>query len=434
MPGPRATVLYTTALLSLLPSAMGAAGADPASSPRGEWPQWRGPNRDALSDETGLLETWDEKGPPLLWEKLGLGKGYSSIAVAGGRIFTLGERQGKTDLIALSVDGGEELWATRVGGGSPNSTPTVSGDLVYALDRHGKLLCARTSGASVWRKDLRKDFGGRMMSGWGYSESPLVDGERLVCTPGAEDAVLVALDRKTGETLWKAALPDDVGSRGKRGAAYSSIVVSEAQGIRQYVQLIGRGLVSVRADTGEVLWTYNRIANGTANIPTPIVKGNLVFASTGYGAGAALLEVKRRGSGLGADEVYFLESRTLQNHHGGMVLLGDHVYCGHGHGEGFPLSIELKTGKAAWRPGRGPGKGSAAVVYADGHLYFRYENGVIALIEAQPENYVLKGQFRIASPRGKSWPHPVIAGGRLYLRDQDALLCYDVTDARSARR
>ena len=389
-----------------------------------DWPQWRGPNRDGVSTETGMLDVWDEDGPPLLWQTEGLGKGYSSVAVVGGKIFTMGKLRQGAFLIALSVDRGKKLWETRVGSGDPNSTPTVEGNLVYALDRNGKLLCARTTGEEVWAKDFRKDFGGQMMSGWGYSESPLVDGDRLICTPGGRNAILVALDRKTGETVWEAAVRDDIGRRGKDGAAYSSIVISEAGGVRQYVQLVGRGIISVAASDGKVLWTYNRIANGTANIPTPVVKGNYVFCSTGYGAGAALLEVKREGDGLKAEEVYFLKSNELQNHHGGMVLVGDHVYCGHGHGQGFPLSIELKSGKVAWRPGRGPGKGSAAVLYADGHLYFRYENAVMALIEAKPDSYSLKGSFRIASRRGKSWPHPVIAGGRLYLRDQEALLCY----------
>jgi outer membrane protein assembly factor BamB len=269
-----------------------------------------------------------------------------------------------------------------------------------------------------------------MMSGWGYSESPLVDKDRLVCTPGGNDAVIVALQRETGDVVWKAAMPEGaIWKHGLDGAGYSSIVVSEAGGIRQYVQLTGRGVISVAADDGRFLWAYDRVANTTANIPTPIVIDDYVFCSSGYGTGAALLQiVGDAAKGLQANEVYFLKAKDLQNHHGGMVHLGDHIYLGHGHNEGFPLCIEWKTGKAAWRPGRGPGSGSAAVLYADGNLYFRYEDGVMALIEATPTSYHLKGKFTLASVKDKSWPHPVIAAGKLYIRDADTLLCYDVRD------
>jgi len=400
-------------------------GAEPSKG----WPSWRGPNRDGVSTETGLLRTWPTEGPPLLWQVKGLGRAYSSVAISGGKIFTMGSRRRSTELIALDLKTGKELWSAKVGGGSPNCTPTVDGDLVYALGRNGDLVCAKTGdGSIVWKKSFPRDFGGRMMSGWGYSESPLVDGDRLICTPGAGDAMIAALNKKTGDVIWKAALPDDVGDRGKDGAAYSSIVISNAAGVKQYVQLTGKGIISVAAKDGKTLWTYNRVANRTANIPTPIVTGDYVFCSTGYGIGAALLKVVKDGSGLKAEEVYFLNSRTLQNHHGGMVLVDGHVYCGHGHGQGFPICVELKTGKVKWGGGRtrGPGSNSAAIVYADGHLYFRYENGVMALIEATPKEYRLKGSFKLASVNGPSWPHPVVYDGKLYLRDNDTLMCYDI--------
>jgi outer membrane protein assembly factor BamB len=255
-----------------------------------------------------------------------------------------------------------------------------------------------------------------------------VDGDKLICTPGSNQAILAALDKRTGRTIWSAAMPRDVGGRGDDGAAYSSPVVSEAAGVKQYVQMVGRGIVSVDAETGKVLWTYNRIANGTANIPTPIVKDDYVFCSSGYGTGAALLKVVRDGSQLRAEEEYFLDSKTMQNHHGGMVLVGDYVYCGHGHNNGFPLCLELETGKVMWGGDfRGPGSGSAAVLYADGDLYFRYEDATMALIEATPEEYRLKSSFKLAAKNGQSWPHPVIVDGKLYLRDQQTLMCYDVS-------
>jgi outer membrane protein assembly factor BamB len=310
-----------------------------------------------------------------------LGKGFSSISIAEGKIFTLGKRKGDAELIALDLADGKELWATRVGGGDPNCTPTVEGGLVYALGREGDLVCCEAdSGKEVWRKNYRQDFGGKMMSSWGYSESPLVDGDHLICTPGAQDAIMAALDKKTGKLIWKTAMPQNVGNRGGDGAAYSSVVISNAAGVKQYVQLTGRGVISADAKTGKLLWGYNKIANGTANIPTPIVDGNFVFCSTGYGTGAALLEITKNRSVLSPREVYFLDAKDFQNHHGGMILLDGYIYCGHGHNNGFPVCFNMKSGKQAWNGGRGPGGGSAAVVYADGELYFRYENGVMAMM------------------------------------------------------
>jgi outer membrane protein assembly factor BamB len=417
---------HSTISRSILMLACGVAGLVTFEFAQGrDWPSWRGPNRDGISSEKGLLKEWPEDGPTLAWQSTGLGNAYSGVAVAGGKIYTMGQRR-DTDLICLDGKNGKELWATKVGGGEPNCTPTVDGDLVYALGRDGDLLCARTKdGSEVWRTSFSKDFGGKMMSGWGYSESPLVDGDRLIVTPGSKDAMIVALDKKTGKVIWKSAVPD-LGKKGGDGAAYSSIVISNAAGVKQYVQLTGRGVISVDAKDGTFLWSYNAIANGTANIPTPIVKGDYVFCSTGYNTGAALLEVVRKGSDLVTEEIYFLQPKELQNHHGGMVLVGDHIYCGNKHNEGFPICIELKTGKTVWSPGRGPGSGSAAVIYADGELYFRYENGIMALIEATPDEYRLKGSFKLATVNGKSWPHPSIVDGQLYVRDGKDLLVYDI--------
>jgi len=393
----------------------------------GDWTSWRGPNRDGISTETNLLTEWSDDGPPLKWKVSELGQGYASISVSDGRIFTMGKLGRGASLIALDLKSGEKLWERKVGGGNPNCTPTVDGGMVYALGREGDLLCADAeSGDEVWRINFKTDLGGKMMSHWGYSESPLIDGERLICTPGGTDAAIAALDKRTGKVIWTAAQPADIGSRGGDGAGYSSIVISEACGTRQYVQLVGRGLIAVRADDGQVLWSYNRIANGTANVPTPIIDGDYVFCSTGYGTGAALLHLTSTGNGIKAEEVYFLDGKTMQNHHGGMVKIGDYIYCGHGNNNGFPLCIEMMTGEIAWRSKRGAGGGSAAVLHADGHLYFRYQDGVMALIETTPDEYILKGSFKAASNNGRAWPHPVIVDGDLFLRDQDALLCYRI--------
>ena len=321
-----------------------------------EWPQWRGLQRDARSAETGLLQEWPDGGPAMLWRATGFGAGYSSLAVAGGRIFTTGDIGEDQFLIAASGEDGRILWKQRIGPawteemyGGARGTPTVDGNHVYAMGTDGDLICAKVkTGKVVWRRNLVKDFAGQLMIAggrydWRFSESPLVDGDRVIVTPGVDKAAMVALNKKTGKEIWRAAIPA-LGERGLDGAGYSSAVVSEAAGIHQYVQLLGRGLVGVEAETGRFLWGYNRIANDVANIPTPIVSGDLVFASTGYGTGSALLKLEKDGDGVKAREIYFLEADTMQNHHGGVVLHEGYLYSGTGHNKGFPLCVQLDTG------------------------------------------------------------------------------------------
>ena len=423
-----------TILLFIL--GISAAFAVAAPDTASEWPQWRGPNRDAIAKESGLLKQWPASGPPLAWKANGLGGGFSSLAISGGRIYTLGDRQGSQQVVAVNLADGKTAWTAKVGPvwedeyGGPRGTPTVDGDRVYALGTDGDLVCLQAAtGKEVWRKNLERDFGGRMMSSWRWSESPLVDGDRLIVTPGAAKAALVALDKKTGKEVWRAAVPR-LGEKGADGAGYSSVVISNGGGVKQYVQLTGRGVVSVRAQDGKFLWGYNKVANDVANIATPLVKGDYVFASTGYRTGSALLKLSRAGDGVKAQEVYFLDAKRLQNHHGGLVLIGEHVYGGHGHNRGYPICVEMATGKVAWggegiEPNHG-GTGSAAVTAADGHLYFRYQNGRMVLIEATPQGYRLKGAFSIPNVNHPSWAHPVVAGGRLYLREQDNLYVYNL--------
>ena len=401
-----------------------------SSSATVEWAQWRGPNRDGKSKETGLMSDWEKSAPPIAWQTKGLGKGFASVSITNGRIYTAGVVDGQSQLMALNLKDGKKLWSTPIGKDEKEMdyvtcTPTVNDGRVYAMGFTGAMLCADAeTGEVIWEKDFATDYEGHMMSVWGYSESPLVDGNRLVCTPGGKDAVIVALNKKTGELIWKTK-QEDAGENGKDGAGYSSIVISHAAGRKQYVQLTGRGVIGVDARTGKQLWNYNRVANGVANISTPIIFGDHVFSSTGYGTGAALLKISEQGGKFDAKEVYFLEAGQMQNHHGGMILLGDYLYFGHGHNKGFPRCINMATGEVQWKD-RGPGKGSAAVGYAEGLLYYRYQNGIMALIEANPKEYKLRGTFEIATKHAQSWPHPVIAGGKLYLRDQDELHCYNI--------
>ncbi len=415
-------------------SAVAERADAPVESPvTKDWPQWRGPNRDAVSTETGLLKDWPDDGPPLLWTAKGLGRGMSSVSVADGRIFTMGNRGGKVHLIALDAEKGEKIWSSPLeADGDPNGTPTIDGEHAFAVTYNGALVCAETTtGRVLWQKDFLKDFGGKVPT-WGYSESPLVDGDLVVCTPVRERALIVALNKTTGETVWKTTAPAEMQGQGHGGAGYSSIVIGQGAGVRQYVQLVGNGVIGVSPADGTPLWGYNRIANDVANIPTPIVHEDYVFTSTGYGAGAALLRLEPSANGVKVNEVYFHRGNRMQNHHGGMVLVDGYVYFGHGQNQGLPTCVELLTGKIAWGPVRGPGEESAAVLYADGHLYFRYQNAVMALIEATPQAYRLKASFELPSHLDNSWPHPVIANGRLYLRDQDVLMCYDLRSKTNA--
>lgn len=405
-----------------------------------DWPQWRGPARDGRSTSTGLLNEWPDDGPPVVWRHDGLGSGLSSVAVAGGRIYTLGDIDGEQWAIALSEDDGRELWRTPVGPpwgedhNGPRSTPTVDGDRVYVLGTEADLVCLDAATGEVrWRRNLDDDFGGFMAAGqnvhWGRAESPLVDGDRVVVSPGARDAMVVALDRLTGEEIWRAGVPR-LGPLGADGAAYSSVVVSEAAGVRQYVQLNGRGAFGVEADTGRYLWGYNRIANDVANIATPVVDGDRVIVSTGYGTGAAMLQIVPDGEGgVIAEEVWFRPGNVLQNHHGGLVLVDGVLYTGTGHNQGFPVAVRAADGEVLWGPERNEGRGSAAISYADGSLYLRYQNGLMVLADASPEGYRQRGVFPIPDRASFSWAHPVIANGRLYLREQDHLMAYDVSSA-----
>lgn len=421
---------HRSRLAATRPAALQPAADQGAS---GDWPGFRGPRRDGLCLETGLLASWPSDGPKLLWKMEGLGKGYSSVAIAGGRLFTMGDRpdDGKNAQFVLAFDlaSRKEIWATRVGpphSDGPRCTPTIDGELLYALGTEGDLVCLETAtGKERWRKSLVKDFGGRMMSGWKFSESPLVDGDKLICTPGASDAALVALNKKTGEVIWKCKT-SDLGEKGKDGAAYCSAVAAEIDGVRQYVQIMGRGAVGVAAQDGKLLWNYNRIANGVANVPSPLVRGNQVFVTTSYKTGAALLKIAGKDGKFSAEEIYFLEPTQFENHHGGVVLVGDYLYGGHGLNAGQPACIHVPTGEIVWKP-KAPYRGSAAVLYADGHLIFRYDRGEVCWIEANPQEFRPQGQFKAVTADGPAWAYPVVHDKRLYLRHGNVLACYDLS-------
>lgn len=400
-----------------------------------EWLGWRGPDQQNHSLVEGLQTNWSESAPKLDWTAEGCGAGYASISLAEGHLYTTGNFADGQGVVAFNAADGSQLWKTTLtekvpkhGYQGSRCTPAVDGNRLYVVTSDGQIVCLnRADGVEVWSKDFRQEWNGKMMSGWGYSESPLVDGDWVLCTPGGNDAMIVALEKTSGREVWRSAVPD-LGEHGKAGAGYSSIVISHAAGVKQYVQLIGRGVIGVRASDGKFLWGYNRVANGTANIPTPIVSGDYVFAATGYGAGSCLLKLSAAGDRVEAEEVYFLPGNKLQNHHGGMVKVGDYIYLGNAHNQGFPTCVEMMTGEIAWGGKlRGPGKGSAAITYCDGHVIFRYQSGEVACIEATPKDYNLKGVFTPEFVKSPSWAHPVVVAGKLFLREQDKLMCYSVT-------
>lgn len=599
-----------------------------------DWPQWQGPSRNAVSGETGLLQDWPEGGPQLAWRTEGLGGGDSAPAVANGRLYGLSNRDGKEIVWALSEDDGKELWASSLGDAQPQDvpqskegpggTPTVDGDRIYVIGMSGRIACLNAKdGNIIWKKSLKDDFGGTAPM-WNFRESPLVDGDQVICTPGAAGAMLVALDKSTGDVIWKSAGPasdipvapptnanrsnnseqgaggsrprgnsaaaavagtDDptlyvsehwgmagfnqklpngkytvnlhfaetyqgitgagqrvfsftvqglefkdfdiwqkaggirkayvesvpveitdgelkisfrqqvenpavkaieilpqegsngdlkavrinagaseaftdskkqvwnpdqgfvggqvnpgtlsmAGAGGRRGgfggfggprpgAAYSSVIAIEQDGVRQYVQMTSSALIGVSVEKGELLWQYNRPSNGMGiNCSTPIFQDGLVFAASAYGAGGGAVKLTKSGDGkFEAKEVYF--TTNMQNHHGGMIVIDGAVYGANGgNGGGMMACIDFQSGETLWRDRKGP---KGALLFADGRLYLRSEEGPVVLVEPSKEGFVERGRFdqpdRSSAP---AWAHPVIANGKLYIRDQGLLLCYDV--------
>ena len=399
----------------------------PLETRAADWPQWRGPQRNGISAETGLLAEWPKEGPKLVWQVKDIDSGYSTPSVVGDRLYLLSNQGLDNEFVqALDAKGGKRIWSQRIGKvGNPDqqpnypaarSTPTVDGEWVYAFGSDGDLACLeRATGKVRWHANVRKDYGGQPGI-WAYSESPLVDGEAVICTPGGPDATLLALNKNTGELIWKCALP------GGEQAAYTSALVIEAGGVRQYVQMLQKGLVGVEAKTGKLLWRYDRTAKGSpAVIPTPVVDGDFIYSAAGRSGGGGV-RLKVNGGTFETEQLYF--SPKLPTSVGGVLKVGEYLY---GTSAGALLCLEFKTGNVKWDD---RSIGAAALCYADGRLYLHGENGEVALLEATPEAYREKGRFKpVDQPdRGssKAWAYPIIADGRLYIRDLGTLWCYDV--------
>lgn len=413
---PRSVLLHHSVIFTFILTAWTDANAN-------DWPQWRGPKRDGLSSETGLLKQWPAGGPPLAWKTTGLGAGFSSVSIANGKVFTMGQGPDSSFVHALSEKDGKILWSAKVGkpsapGGypGPRATPTVDGDLVFGLGQQADLVCLETAtGKEKWRKSLTTDFSGKLMSHWGYSESPLVDGQKLICTPGGSKGTVIALNKTSGEILWRSKNLVD-------SAAYASVISVEMAGHKQYVVLTDASVAGLAADSGELLWKAAR-RGATAVVATPVFYDGYVYATSSYNVGCDLFKITRSDGAFKADQVY--HNKVMVNHHGGVVRIGDYVY-GHSDSGNHWVCQNLKTGVVAWS-NKGPGKGS--VTYADGCIYLRSEDskGTVALVEASPAGYKEISRFdQPGRSNQSSWPHPVVANGKLYLRDQDVLLAYDV--------
>ncbi len=385
-------------------------------APAADWPQWRGPKRDGTSSETGLLKSWPSGGPKLVWKTQGLGEGYSSFAIVQGRLFTQGQHGNQQFVMALDTSTGKKLWETPTGqpfreqrGHGPRGTPTVEGDRLYALAADGTLACLETAtGKAVWTVNLMDRFRGRVIH-WGISESPLLDGDRVIVMAGGDGAAIVALDKKNGNLVWKSQSDQ---------AGYASAIAFDWGGVRQIVTFTGEAAVGLAAKNGELLWRYTKISNRTANIATPIFRDGQVFVSSDYGTGCALLKLAVYGGSVKASEVYF--NRDMRNHYSTSVLAGDTLY---GFSSQILTAMKFQTGEVAWRD-RSVGKGS--LIYADGHLYCLSEDGVVGLVEATPAAYKEKSRFQISRGQYPTWTPPVISNARLYLREQDNLYCYDI--------
>ncbi|MBL4886095.1 MAG: PQQ-binding-like beta-propeller repeat protein [Planctomycetaceae bacterium] len=385
------------------------------------WCQFLGPNRKNLSSETGLLKSWPESGPKLLWTARNLGEGYSAVSVVDGKVFCMGTRAGREIVLTFDLKTGEELWATPNGdifrnnqGNGPRSTPTYDNGKLYSLGAMGDLSCLDAStGRGIWKQNILTTYGGTNIV-WGISESPLVDGDKVICTPGGSIATMVALNKQSGAPVWLAKVP------GNPKAGYASAIIAEIHGKKQYINFCHNGLLSVEVGSGNPLWGDDNAANGTANCSSAIVIGNSVFYASGYGTGGALLNFSSRD----AKPVMAYKTEKMKNHHGGMVYLDGYIYGANGQ---IMTCLNVKTGKIAWQD-RLDSKGKGAITYAEGMLYFRSEQGPMFLIEANPEEANIISRFEQPERSGKNaWARPVIANGKLFLRDQDILLCYEVS-------
>lgn len=394
-----------------------------------DWAQWRGPNRDGVSKETGLNLDWSEKKPPLAWVFRQAGAGYSSPSIVGNTLYCQGAADGNDFAFALDAKTGTLKWKQVLGelfvqdrGDGPRGSVTVDGDKLYLIRGAGQIHClSATDGKLIWQKDFKKDFGGDIMSQWGFSESPLVDGKLVICTPGGDQGALLALDKNTGATVWQSKEWTDVGG-------YSSPIVAEVDGVRQYIQIARAGVAGIAAKDGKLLWKADVAGNRVAVIPTPVYQDHVVYVTSGYNAGCAAVRLTKSGDSFNAETVY--ANRNMVNHHGGVVLMNGYIY-GFSDASGW-VCQDLKTGETLWKERvREAGKGSVLGI-GDRLLLQDERTGTLTIASASTEGWQLLSQMpipersEIPSMDKMIWTHPVVNNGQLFTRDHDLLFCFDL--------
>ena len=390
------------------------------------WPCFHGPQRNNLSTDTGLMQAWPQEGPELLWTTSGIGHGYSSVAIVGERIFTAGMIDKQTYVTALDLNG-KQLWQ-RLNGKSweaserqpwavpyagSRGTPTVDDDTVYHLSELGRLTVFDIhTGEERWHKELLETFNAERPE-YGYSESVLIQGDALFCCPGGGGGYMIALEKGTGRTLWASTeIKDAVGN--------CSPVFASIDGVEQIITMSANRVLSFNPNNGHLLWDYAFGNKRENNVTDVIVNKGLVYASSGYGGGSVLLRPQRQANGEFIVKLVW-KSDLLDNHHGGVLLLNGYLY-GAGHEARGWFCLDFNTGRKMWQT---PGKGS--LTYADGRLYCINERGTMSIVKATPENWDEVSSFRL--PRGGKglyWAHPVVCGGRLYVRHSDQLFAYNI--------
>lgn len=386
------------------------------SAARIDWPQFRGPNRDGISPEVGLLQQWPDGGPPELW-RVPLGSGFSAVSIVGDRAFTMFGRDGQTWLAALDVADGSTVWEIRFDemyrngqGDGPRATPTVDGDRVYALSGRGRMVAAdRATGAVLWAHDLVADFGGRAPT-WGYSGSPLVEGDLVLVEAGGSGTGVVALDRRSGEEVWRAL---------ETGTGYAAPITVAVGGLRQTIFFTADGIVALAPETGSELWRMPWQTSYDVNAATPVfVPPDRLFVASGYGVGSAMLQIRTDGERARADRVW--ESRELENQFSSTVLHGGYLY---GFDNSIFMCVDAGTGERTWRA-RGFGHGS--LILADEHLIVLSDRGSLALVRPSPGEYLEISRFQALE--GRAWTMPTLANGILYLRNEREAAAFDLRD------
>jgi outer membrane protein assembly factor BamB len=382
-----------------------------------DWSQFRGPSRDGISPETGLMKQWPQEGPKELWSYDGLGTGYSSVSVADGLVYTTGLVDGQGYLFAFDLQGNLKYkvnygpeWTDAGNYPSARTTPTIDGDRLYLMSGLGRLACHEAkTGKPIWHVDTLEKFKGRNIR-WGIAESPLIDGEKVICTPGGQDATMVALNKMTGETIWT--------TKGlSEASAYCSPILVERGGTRLILTMVEKSIIGVDVDSGKVYWTVPHKVSYDIQAVSPAYKDGLMYVTNGYRHGSHGFALSPDGTSV---EKKWSE-KSLDVHHGGVVLVDGNIHGASSNGTWSCL--DLATGKVKFTD-KLVGKGS--VIYVDGMLYGYGEKGQVGLIKIKPDGYELVSSFRVTKGSKEHWAHPAISDGRLYIRHGEVLMCFDI--------